>query len=255
MKILKFTISGDTAFFRNPDTNEESITFSYGQLHKVALMGILGGILGFEGHNRGFIKYGKNYTHPEFYKELKDIKIAIAPNAKFGYFNRSKQTCINNAGYSSSSGLGQTLIYHEQFIENVSWDIYINLDSLNVDLAIKLEDYIINNKAVYYPYLGKTNHYAEITNTKLLEGKILESKNNVNIDVLFPLKDNKKSDVFDMSDFLNMSNIFEYRESLPISYSNDNTFYKTEMFIFTNKKLDIVSDEIVFAENKNIIFY
>lgn len=50
MQALKFTLSGKTAFFRRPEVNTYYY-FTFGNIHKVALLGIFGAILGYQGYN------------------------------------------------------------------------------------------------------------------------------------------------------------------------------------------------------------
>ena len=45
MRALKFTLSGKNAFFKKPEVNAY-FYFTYGQIHRVALLGILGAIVG-----------------------------------------------------------------------------------------------------------------------------------------------------------------------------------------------------------------
>ena len=51
MKVLGFTLSGKTAFFKNPEVNSY-VYFTYGNIHKIALLGIFGAILGYGGHTK-----------------------------------------------------------------------------------------------------------------------------------------------------------------------------------------------------------
>ena len=50
MDVLKFQLSGETAFFKRPDVNTY-LYFTYGNIHKVALLGMLGAIMGYKGYN------------------------------------------------------------------------------------------------------------------------------------------------------------------------------------------------------------
>ena len=56
MNILKFNLSGKTAFFRSNEVNEGDLQFTFGHIHKIALMGMLGAILGMDGHMMGDLK-------------------------------------------------------------------------------------------------------------------------------------------------------------------------------------------------------
>ena len=94
MQALKFTLSGKTAFFRRPEVNTYYY-FTFGNIHKVALLGIFGAILGYQGYG-----YSNNNTIelPEFYQKLKDIKISILPQNKKGYFAKKIQYYNNSVG-------------------------------------------------------------------------------------------------------------------------------------------------------------
>ena len=51
MEILRFTLSGRHAFFKKPEVNSYCY-FTYGNIHKVALLGIFGAILGYGGYTQ-----------------------------------------------------------------------------------------------------------------------------------------------------------------------------------------------------------
>ena len=62
MKALKFILSGKTAFFKVPMVNSVCY-FTYGNIHKPALLGMFGAILGYKG-------YGYEITDfPEYYEK------------------------------------------------------------------------------------------------------------------------------------------------------------------------------------------
>ncbi len=254
MKILSFNLKGDTAFFRTNSYNDGNITYSYGHIHKVALLGMLGAILGLQGHNTAYILYKKKYKYPEFYKILKDIKIAIKPNGKRGSFIRKKQNMINGCGYSAG---GKTLMYTEQWLYNVNWDIFIDLDSIDKEIANKLEDYIMNSKAVYMPYLGKANHPAVITNATIVIGE-KQNEKEITIDSLFLLEDesiqiNNTIDPFNIEN----TNRYEYRELLPLAYVENTCIYKKSIFALTNKTcyLDKNIKNVVKMDKMNLYMF
>ena len=79
MEILKFTLKGKTAFFKMPDVNSY-VYFSYGNIHKPALLGIFGAVMGYKGYNH----QGKE-DYPEYYEKLTvadEITMAIQVNGK-----------------------------------------------------------------------------------------------------------------------------------------------------------------------------
>lgn len=55
MKAISFKLSGKTACFRKPDVNVYTY-FTYNNIHKPALLGLLGAIVGFGGYTQLFEK-------------------------------------------------------------------------------------------------------------------------------------------------------------------------------------------------------
>lgn len=258
MDILKFKISGENAFFRNTEVNEKDITYSFGQIHKVAILGILGAIIGLGGHNKLYYKNSRSIgdVHPEFYSKLKDIKVSITPNSEEGFFQRKKYNMVNTCGYSINRDTkkGQTLLYTEQWIEKPSWTVYLNLSYIDEGLKDKIIDYVLNNKCVYLPYLGKTNHSAIIEEQSLLVGELVsdvEEMEDVKIDSLFIRDENVTilpPSIFDDDVY------FEYREFLPTSYFDTNCQYNKKLLVYTNKRCTIRNKDIIRINDKNLMF-
>ena len=239
MSILKFNLSGKTAFFRSNEVNEGDLQFTFGHIHKIALMGILGAILGIDGHMMGYLKLKDKYVHPEFYTKLKDIKVSIVPKVSKGYFRRKKHNMVNTAGYANEAGKKA--------------DIYIDLQSLTVnELREKLIDYILNGKSRFITYLGKTNHLATIKNVEILEKKKI-SNDKININSLF-LSDKAvkvKNKGFGNSNL----NEFIYKEVLPVAYTDNKSLYVSKSFTFSNAKFNIGNNEEFLEVNGLNLFF
>lgn len=234
MKALKFTLSGKTAFFKRPEVNTYYY-FTFGNIHKVALLGIFGAILGYQGYNAT-----KDKGLPEFYQKLHDLKISIIPRNKNGYISKKIQYFNNSVGYASNE-LGGNLIVKEQWLENPIWDIVVLLDCQEAD---KLASALLNNTCIYIPYLGKNDHPADISNVEIIELKEKEIKTD-KIVCLFP------KDMFEEAE--DQGDYYKYQESLPISLDVDTGMYKYEVFIQTNLLLD---GKTAYSFNQeNIIFY
>ena len=247
MKILKFRIQGKTGFFKKPDVNSY-FYFTYGNIHKVALLGIFGAILGYSGYNQ----MKSEDLFPEFYQKLKDVKVSIVPKNKNGVFNKKIQLFNNSVGYASKE-LGGNLIVKEQWLENPSWDIYIKVDDSETET---LANYLLERKTVFTPYLGKNDHYADISDVQLLDSfeevsnvkKInslcLKSLVNVNLE-----EDEEEDDDYEFD-------VFKYEEQLPIALDQDTNMYLMESFIYTNMNVEISKECSVFrVDEKNIVFY
>lgn len=244
MKIIKFKLSGKTAFFKKPDVNAY-VYFSYSQIHKVALLGIFGAILGLKGYNQ----MNKDDDFPEFYDKLKNLQIAIEPLNSKGFIVKKIQQFNNSVGYASKE-MGGNLIVKEQWLENPAWNIYVNVNS---EEASKLSEYLINRKACYIPYLGKNDHIADISEVELLEGNVTNNKVKRINSLVF-----SKNVVFDVEDEEeeNDEAIFKYEEYLPIALTKETNQYVTEKMEYTNMNVISVNNiDIVSVNKKNIMFF
>lgn len=219
-KAIKFKLFGKTAFFKKPEVNEYAY-FTYNNIHKIALLGILGAIIGLDGYNQQ-----REKTYPEFYEKLKDLKISIVPDKKLkGIYPKKIQTFNNSVGYASNEE-GGNLIVREQWLENPSWTIYIYNDgTVEPNLYNKLKEYLLQGKTVYIPYLGKNDHPASITQVEEIE---LEKEKLDYIDSIFT--ENIEIDSFDSVDEL----AYLIKEIQPIKLQEEYNFYEYEPFIYTN---------------------
>ncbi len=246
MEILKFKLSGRTAFFKKPDVNQ-MVFFTYGNIHKPALLGIIGATLGISGYSQ----QGDN-EYPKYYQELKDLKIAIVPN-KEGTLDRTIQTYNNSTGFWNKSACkkgGANLIVKEQWLINPSWDIYIDL---NHPKGEEITNVFLNQPFVFNVYLGNNSHPADILDIELLDG--LETKEYKQINSLF------KEEVARISpyqpdgifDDLIIINPFKVNENLPIGLTNKSNYYIYEKMTYTNMALD-PKESVIRVGDKNICF-
>ena len=256
MEALKFTLSGNSAFFKDNVIN--TVYLTYGNIHRVALLGIFGAILGYNGYSKQndmLKKKKKNITdYPEFYEKLNDIKIAIVSNGENGYFNKKLQTFNNSVGYASKEE-GGNLIVKQFWLENPSWDIYILLDC---DEAKKIADYIQNRKAIYLPYLGSNDHLANIMDVEIIDIEEKMSSEDETIEILSMIKDNdiseKKKNIFSMGKNSARDDIYKYSEYLPVALSKDLNQHEKEKMTITNMSV-ILKKSYYKVEDKNIVFY
>lgn len=239
MKILKFTLSGKQAMFKKPEVNTYYY-FTYGQIHKPALLGMLGAVLGYGGYNQ----MEKEDIYPEYYDRLRTIKVSICPNAPKGYFSK-KMICFNNSVGYASSEQGGNLIVKEQWLEEPSWDIYLLLDC---EEAQNVSEALRDGRCEYIPYLGKNDHVADITQVEELEG--IPENSVQHLDCLFL----KKQGGVDMEDFYT-ENPFKYEEALPFSLQKETGFYEMEKFVYTNMPLTESKDAAFRVNEKIIVFY
>ena len=217
MKAIKFNLSGKFAHFKKPDVNSYAY-FTYSHIHKIAVLGILGSILGLKGYNQFETKEMK---YPEFYEKLKDFKISIIP--KKPYFTKKIQTFNNSVGYASEEK-GGNLIVREQWLENVSWDILV-LENESNEFE-ELKERLFKKEFVFIPYLGKNDFPANIDNveivylqkaTKPLQSISLVPKNEIKF-----IKQPRKGDVF------------YYEEYLPVRLKEEYVIYEFEKMVLSS---------------------
>lgn len=256
MDIGKFTLKGDAAFFKKPEVNSY-LYVTYGNVHKVALLGMFGAILGYGGYSKmkqELLSEKNEQPYPEFYEKLKDINVSILPNHKKGFIPKKIQSFNNSVGYASQEQ-GGNLIVKEQWLEKPSWDIYILLDCKE---SRKVFKEISERRAVFIPYLGKNDHVATIVDIELLSGE------DFNLDIgkihsLFPKKNIELLIDYDLDDD-DDDNVyveeFKYEEHLPYELDRESNAYILQPFAFTNMYMDLSKiSEIYKVGEKNIAFF
>ena len=267
-KAISFKLSGKTACFRKPDVNQYAY-FTYNNIHKIAILGLLGAIVGYSGYtqlfekNRGLKKGQLGYDdgYPEFYEKLKHLKVSITPLAQNGYFSKKIQVFNNSVGYANGMVSGKSekaikeradtyiLNVREQWLENPSWQIMI-LDD-DSDEYSKLKEYLLEKKSVFIPYLGKNDHPAKVSEAKEIElkEKLYVIDGEIYIDSLFITPKSgfgfhKESD--DMP--------FMFKEVSPIKLQNEYHFYEYEELVFTNFEPNELPKDTYCYEDKNYSF-
>ena len=255
-EVLKFTLKGPDATIRKPESN--NTYFTYNNVHKIMLLGILGAIIGENGYNYNQfvteISKSKKKTLPDFYNNLQSIKIGIVPNSEFGVFNKKVQVFNNSVGYASKEK-GNNLVVYEQYLENPSWDIYILLDGS--EKSKKIKDYLSNNKCEYIPYIGKNEHFADISKVEILNAEKCSKVSGVINSIFTDNKFEYIEDEFDFNMFDDTNNDikFEYKEIMPTSLDEDIGYTNFKEFIFTNKEINIDNATCIYKVADKYIYF
>ena len=272
MKVLKFNLSGDFAFFKNEVMND--IYDTYPHIHKPALLGLFGAMLGYDGYAQTQKVFGKeNNSYPEYYQKLKDLKVAIVPKKQS--FTKVLETFTNTTamfnrvtvmdkkekeeaesknddevkkvkGKKSDKKEGATLIVEQFWLEKPSWDIYLIVDS---EESKKIEDSILNFKTVYSLYLGANNHFANISDIGILEAKEITEKG-VIINSLV-----KDEEINSLRTGNIKEDVYFYDYILPTLLSPKSNVYKKEDFILTNDTLEMRKNKAYNVNGVNVVFY
>lgn len=245
---FKFTLSGKTAIFKKPEVNAYAY-FTYNNIHKIALLGMLGAILGL----KGYPKNKDELKEPlEFYEKLKGLKVSIVPHSDLGgHFVKKIHVFNNSVGYASDEA-GGNLIVREQWLENPKWDIYLlNDGAVDSNLFHKLCSYLSEGKCTYIPYLGKNEHYANISDCSNIT--LEKGRTNVINSLFIKSAANIKESIFDDdSDFPKL-----FSEVMPVSLVPEHGFYAYDEFYFTNYLIETVADEKPFYlyEGRTLFFF
>lgn len=249
-KLISVDFHADFGFLKKPDTNNP-MYFSFNMLHKPALLGILGAIIG----EKGFydvekleksVGKGRNATSayergekPDYYRKLEHLKIGIKPlYDDKGVFIKDTLQYNNGTGFASEE-LGGNLIIKEQFIIEPSYRCFIYLEKLD-EVETKLFEYLKKGWAEYLPYLGKNDFTLWWDNFSEYNIELFNTNDDKSfkIDSVFvkeeSLKDGKER-IPRISIFGNLDNTkFMYFENLPVKYDTVLWQYHYESFAYTN---------------------
>ena len=283
MEILKFNLSGKSAFFKKPEVNTYCY-FTYGNIHRIALLGILGAILGYKGYSqmKDILSIKEEIdlkpAYPEFYEKLKELKIAILPLNPKGVITKKIQIFNNSTGAGSKEldkknkiEYGVNLIVKEQWLENPKWEICILLDC---EEAKKIKEAIQNHKCEFYPYLGTNDHFADIEYLGVEEAQPIKQDDYrvdsfmVKDNIEFIEKNSRQLRKILSEDEIESYSQFKYEEVLPKSIDAEVNNYELERFVYTNGFVKFLDGKQVYSisnkdnkeaiedkKRKNVVFY
>jgi len=258
-KLISVDLWAQFGFLKKPDTNE-GIYLTYNCLHKPALLGILGGIIGLDGYAQAYDVNKEMF--PEYYQKLKALKVGIQPleSAK-GNFQKTVIKYNNSVGYANLDG--GTLNVSEQTLLRPAYRIFL---LLNTDQLVESQLYhsLKLGEAVFIPYLGKNDFqlWWEGFSEYGFESNH-QPRESYRVETLFIKKEgttiresaeNTRAAIFDFSQSTS-SNFFIYFEQLPIEFDEHIKHYRKESFVFTDKNLkkDYLLDNLYLLKPSNTV--
>lgn len=150
-RLISFDLQADFAFFKKPDYND-GLLLTYNMIHKPALLGILGAVIGLKG-------YKEKGELPEYFQRLKDIPLGIEPLEGLhdkGNFSKTIVRYTNTVGYANRDG---NLLVEESMLIKPGYRCYLLLSENNED-HLKLYENLKAGRSEYIPYLGKNEYQA-----------------------------------------------------------------------------------------------
>lgn len=230
-KLISFDLKADFGVLKKPDVNE-GLQPTFNMLHRPALLGILGAILGLGG-------YKEKGVFPEYYQQLKDLSVGIEPlHHEKGNFSKTVIKYTNTVGYANKDG---NLIITEQTLLAPAYRCYILLDMENA-LHQSLYEHLQNGEATYLPYIGKNECSAWWDFDSFLDYSFTQERPDAAYPVatIFQRKGNrvrdeqKEQDNFDFFELAYTPDTFLYFERLPVGFDEYLFQYRLEEFAYVN---------------------
>lgn len=240
MKLISFDLKADFAFFRKPETNA-TINLSYNMIHRPAILGILGAIVGLDG-------YKEKGKLPQYYDVLKEIKVGVEPLMHDkGVYAKTNIKYSNTVGYANK---GSNFLTEELTLVKPAYRIFLLLDETN-EIQLQLMHNLKNAYAEFIPYLGKNEFTAWWNSSSYkeyhFEKKDIQCGENVEIKTVFQknmtIKDNADAPMPDFYNFDKEDTPFLYFERLPRDFDLDLMQYELVEFVYSNyqiKNADII---------------
>lgn len=252
MKLISFDIESNFGFFRKPESNN-TLNVSYNMIHRPAILGILGAIIGLEG-------YKEKGKFPEYYKRLNHLKIGITPlSHEQGNYLKTPIKYSNTVGYANK---GATFLTEELTLIAPKYRVYLLLN-LNSDDDTSLYNSLKSKKTEFIPYFGKNEFTAWWDNFIEYEFSLVNSETHLSgkLETLFVRNQIVKESIAeDNSSFLDLLDTddfdevpFMYFERLPVDFDMDLIQYQMEEMVFTNYKIKNLQNlpDLYYLKNSN----
>lgn len=199
------------------------VYFTYNNIHRVALLGLLGAVIGLSGYRNEGLFGRAERVYPEFYEVLYPLLVSVVPHGENGYFTKKIQYFNNSVGYASKEE-GGNLQVREQWLENPSWTVFLAQHELAGDVWHKLCDHLLQGKCTYIPYLGRNDFPAQVDDVQMVE---LSPSRLPHIHSLFLYGGDLKVLDGGPSQYL-------FVETAPVALAPAHNYYEFERYLFTN---------------------
>lgn len=239
MKALKFTVYGDYGYFKNHESNYRNMTYQY--IHKPAIEGLLGAIVGLD----GFRQMGQHNNKLEYDEVFKNSKIAIIPTDP--HYDVFYEEVVNTTGFCNN---GTNAIIRKQILQNPSYTIIILEENIDKEIYNKLTYMLTHNESVYRLCLGGNNYSAFIKDVSDIELQECLEKEELIINSIIPFK--CIEEIYEES----TEDEEPYRMDiyLPVKY-DEKYGHEKEKVCYSNYYLDIKEDCNIYRYNKSLYYF
>lgn len=236
-KLISVDLKALMGFFKKPDINEgvkKQLYLTFNMLHKPALLGILGAVLGLEG-------YGNSGEFPEYLKMLEKVPVGIEPlNSDEGHYSKILIQYNNTTGFASQETDG-ILVVAEQVLLKPSFRCYLLLN-LNDELQNRLDTMLQKEEAEYLPYMGKNDFHAWWENYREYAYEQFPFDRDFKVRTLIKkgnqLIKGQQADadhgLMDLLSYPSDESLFIRFEELPVGFDTELKQYRKEVFAYTN---------------------
>lgn len=258
-KLISVDMHAQFGHLKKNDMNEGlSLTYTY--LHKPALLGIFGSIVGLGGYSQAYIeqesvqvKRGEKRAIrlPEYYRVFQHLRLSIGlPDSARGTFLKTVIGYNNAVGYAND---GATLQVREQTLIKPTYRVYVELD-IEQEAESKLYASLRDGHCEFIPYLGKNEFTLDWDNFTEYQYQLLTRKESINIATLFirneatvkQMRKVKNDDDYDyeslIPDDVTGKDSYMFLESLPHSYHPQTGHYVIQQFAYTSWKMKLEED-------------
>lgn len=248
--LISIELQAHFGFFKKPDTNAD-LNLSFNMLHKPALLGILGAIIGLDGYIAASWDKKKDNkpNYPVFVEKLNGVRVGIEPIGHTkGNFSKTTILYTDTTGFNNKdkNKLPTTRLIKELTLIKPAYKCYILLD-LDNEHQHRLYSHLKEGKATYLPYFGKNEFYAWWDKDSFNEYEFETNKppaDSFEIKTLFKLNEEAlknqttdTADAFDLFDPEKGLDDFRYFERLPEGFDDAYTQYKLSGFALTTHKV------------------
>lgn len=257
-KLISIDLKAPMGFLKKPDINEgggRQLYLTFNMLHKPALLGIFGAVLGLDG-------YGEPGETPDFFRKLENLPVGIEPlQPEKGNFTKSILQYNNTTGFASHEQ-GGNLVVAEQILLRPAFRCYLLLDTDNA-LYNLLANSLKQSQAEYIPYLGKNEFHLWWENYREHQYEPFSFDRDYRILTIIrkgnQIIKNMKAENGGGFPFLFGGSTTEEEfitfEELPVGFDPDLKQYQREIFAYTNYtfKKHVHLDGLYLLKEENVV--